>query len=890
MGSVPEPSGFTFAALLRQLRTGAGLTQEELAAAAQLSPRSISDLERGINLTARRDTARLLADALQLTGAARTGFEAAARGQVPPGSARPADASASGVAVATRTLPRDTGAFTDREPELQQLRAAAARAAGTGGVVQVYAIGGMAGVGKTAFAVHAAHILAAEFPDGQIFLPLHAHTPGQPPVDPADALASLLLTAGVAAGQIPPGLEARSRLWRDHVAGRRMLLAFDDTAGHEQIRPLLPGTAGSLVLVTSRRHLTALEDAQTISLDILPAGEAAELLIRLAGRTGLSSADPAVREIARLSGYLPLPIGMLARQLHHHPAWTAAELAADLAAARDRLDFMQAENLSVAAAFNLSYQDLTPGQQQMFRRLGLHPGTEVDAYAAAALDGSDLPAARRTLSSLYDHYLIAEPARGRYRLHDLMREHARALAAGDPAADNNAAADRLLGYYLDTARVADRQLARRTPTILPAAIDREAAHVPDLSTREDSVAWMGAERRTLHATISYAAGHDRLAQAVALSAAMHGYLRFKGHWDQALALHNLALDCARQAEDRSGQAGALTDLGDIHYAMRNYALAGESLTQALQLYRELGNRLGEAHALTELSTVRHLTGDNLAAAGGLNDAVRLYRKLGDRRGEANALSRLGNVQLATGEYRAGAAGLALALRLYRDLGDRLGEAHAVNDLGALQQAIGSYPAAVADHTRALRLYRELGDRRGEANALSDLGAAYQAIGEHAAAAEKLAQALELYRVQGDRLGEAVALGHLGAEQLATADYRSAVASQKEALALYRAVGNLAGEAESLINLGDARLAAGEPDQARDQYQQARTIVIGIASPLADARALEGIGRCHLLQGQLADGTAALRQALAIYRRIGSPGADRIQQLLSVQEPGRISAP
>jgi tetratricopeptide (TPR) repeat protein/transcriptional regulator with XRE-family HTH domain len=887
MGSVPEPSGPTFAALLRQLRTGAGLTQEELAAAAQLSPRSISDLERGINLTARKDTARLLADALNLTGATRNGFEAAARGHGPAGSVLAPDATAGGIAAATRTLPRDTGSFTGREPELRQLRAAAARATDTGGVVEVYAIGGMAGVGKTAFAVHAAHILAAQFPDGQIFMPLHAHTPGQAPVAPADALASLLLTAGVAAGQIPPGLEARSRLWRDHVAGKRLLLAFDDTAGHEQVRPLLPGTAGSLVLVTSRRHLTALEDAATISLDTLPADEAAELLIRLAARTGLRSADPAVREIARLSGYLPLAIGMLARQLHHHPAWTAAELAADLAAARDRLELMQAENLSVAAAFNLSYQDLTLGQQQMFRRLGLHPGTDVDAYAAAALDGSDLAAARRALSSLYDHYLIAEPARGRYRLHDLMREHARTLAAGDPA-DDDAAADRLLGYYLYAARAADRHLARRIPAGSAAVIDPRPAHVPGLSTRADAVAWMSAERLNLHAAVSYAAGHDRLAQAVALPAAMHGYLRFKGHWDQALALHDLALSGARQADDRSGQASALTDLGDIHYAMRNYALADASLTQALQLYRDLGHRLGEAHALTELSTVRHLTGDNPAAACGLGDAVQLYRELGDRRGEANALSRLGNVQRATGEYRAGAAGLSLALRLYRDLGDRLGEAHAVNDLGALQQAIGSYPAAVADHTQALGLYRELGDRRGEANALSDLGAAYQAIGEHAAAAEMLAQALELYRVQGDRLGEAVALGHLGAEQLATADYRSAAASQQQALALYRAVGNLAGEAESLINLADARLADGDPGQAHDHYEQARAIAASIASPLADARALEGIGRCHLVQDQPADGAAALHRALAIYQRIGSPGAERVQRLLGEQEPGRVS--
>ena len=239
-----------------------------------------------------------------------------------------------GVAATTRTLPRDIASFTGRQQELQVLVDAAAGAAGPGGVVGIHAIGGMAGVGKTAFVVHAAHRLADRFPGGQIFLPLHGHTPGQRPVDPADALASLLLALGLPAAQIPPGVEARTALWRDRLAGRPLLLVLDDAASSEQVRPLLPGTGGSLVLVTSRRHLSALEDATAISLDTLPPGEAAGLLVRLAARPGLRPADPAVRELIRLCGYLPLAIGMLARQLHHHPAWSAAGRAAELAAAQ----------------------------------------------------------------------------------------------------------------------------------------------------------------------------------------------------------------------------------------------------------------------------------------------------------------------------------------------------------------------------------------------------------------------------------------------------------------------------------------------------------------------------------------------------------------------------
>jgi transcriptional regulator with XRE-family HTH domain len=290
-GALAEPGAF--GALLRSLRIAAGLTQEELAEAAELSVRAVSDLERGVNQTARKETARLLAGALRLAGSALAGFEALARGRPPVAAGFAGDPSGSshplisgGAATVTRTLPRDISSFTGREEALAALTATAL----IGGVLGIHAIGGMAGVGKTAFAVHAAHLLSGEFPDGQFFLPLHGHTPGQRPVDPAEALASLLLTAGMAAARIPPDLEDRVALWRDHLAGRRVLLVLDDAVSSEQVRPLLPGGSGALVLVTSRRHLTALDDARTISLDTLPPAEAAELLVRLAGRPGLTPA------------------------------------------------------------------------------------------------------------------------------------------------------------------------------------------------------------------------------------------------------------------------------------------------------------------------------------------------------------------------------------------------------------------------------------------------------------------------------------------------------------------------------------------------------------------------------------------------------------------------
>jgi hypothetical protein len=323
-------------------------------------------------------------------------------------------------------------------------------------------------------------------------------------VDPEDALASLLLTAGVPAGQIPPGLEARMALWRDRLAGQQLLLVLDDAASSEQVRPLLPGAGGGLVLVTSRRHLSALEDATALSLDTLPPGQAAALLVRLAGRAGLSPAAPAVADITRLCGYLPLAIGMVARQLHHHPAWSVTGRAAELGAARDRLELMATENLSVAAAFDLSYSDLTGDQQRLFRRLGLHPGAEVDGYTAAALDGTGLAAARRGLEGLYDQYLLSEPAARRYRMDDLIREYARALA-GRADADRDQATERLLEYYQYTAARADALITRQARPAPAAAEGPVPAAVPALANRVQALAWARAERPSLIAVAALGA-------------------------------------------------------------------------------------------------------------------------------------------------------------------------------------------------------------------------------------------------------------------------------------------------------------------------------------------------------------------------------------------------
>jgi tetratricopeptide (TPR) repeat protein/transcriptional regulator with XRE-family HTH domain len=843
--TVAEQPGSGFAGLLRQLRTEARLTQEELAEAAGLSPRSVSDLERGVHLTARKDTAGLLAGALGLAEPARTLFVAAARGrgtvaevlaaarEVAPGTAP---------AAATRTLPRDTVSFTGRGHELARLLEALTLKAADGVVLGIHAIDGMAGIGKTTFAVHAAHRLAGGFPDGQFFLPLHAHTAGQRPVHPADALASLLLTAGVSAPRIPPGLEARAALWRDHVADKKILLLLDDAAGHEQVRPLLPGTPGSLVLITSRGRLAALEDAAQISLDILPPDDAATLLARLTARPGMGAGDSAVGEITRLCGYLPLAIGMLASQLRNHPVRTEAGLAAELAAARDRLALMHAENVSVGAAFGLSYTDLTPGPRRLFRRLGLVPGPSIDAYAAAALDGTTLAIARRHLDELYDQHLLAEPAPGRYQLHDLLREHARSLAATDDPAESDTATGRLLDYYLHTTLAAGRHFNpwtsayRRPPPGLP------PAEAPGLSTLGEAGAWLEAERANLHAAADSAADSGRSPHAIALTAAMSGFLIARGHWrhwDQSVALYQTALAAARRT----------------------------------------GDRLGEADTLAELSIVQRETGDYPVAAANLARALALYGDAGDLPGQANVLNQRGFLHVLTGDYPAATADQQQALALARRAGDRLAEGSALNHLGLMQHLTGDYPAAVASQQQALALFRDLGNLFGQAYSLNDLGVVQQERGDHAAAAASQQQALALFRDLGNPFGQAQALNDLGLVQQETGDHAAAAASHQQALTLFTDLGNRLGQAEALNRLGELAARTGDTLQARDHHAQALAIARDLSAAPEEARALEGLGLSHLRDGNPGQATAHLRQALAIYQRIGAPAARRVEQTI-----------
>ena len=765
--------------------------------------------------------------------------------------------------MATRTLPRDIATFTGREAEIDQVMRALTDSVGPGSVVSIHAIDGMAGVGKTAFAVHVAHRLAPRFPDGQLFVRLHAHTPGQPPVDPAEALATLLLNNGIAPEQLPESLEARTNLWRDRMAEAKVLLLLDDAAGHEQVRPLLPGSEGSLVLVTSRRRLLALDDVACISLDTLSPDEAARLFIRLAARSDIQSAAHAVTDIIRRCGNLPLAIRIVAAQMASHPAWTVDGLAAELAA-QSRVALMQAENTSVTAAFDLSYERLTADQQRLFRRLGLHPGSDFDAYAAAAIDDTDLVTARRRLNELYDYHLLDEPVQGRYRFHDLIREHASALVDHGPPTENEAALHRLLDYYQRAATIADQAIQEHgtQPSRNPG--DYDAPVPPDLSAHAAAQAWLETERFNLAAAIGYAAAHHYAQVAACLSHGISSFARNKGYWEQTLALQKAALMCARDAGTPSDQIHILNDMAILQRQKGDLAAAAASAVEALQLSDAVNDRDAKAMAFARLGMAQFLSGARQDAITSMTKSLDLYRHLSDPAGLADCLLGLGEVQHDCNDQEAALASYEEALNLFRDLNSRYGMAHALNGIGMVQSARHDDVGAAASFQESLRLFRDRGDPRGEATVLINIGAVQDEREEYAAAMASWKQALKLFRRLGSPLGKSKALYNLGYIKCLSGDYLASISNFTEALELFRELGDKARTAEALYGLGRANSEAGNLAEAVARLTEALEICLELEDQTDAAATLATLGITHERAGRSDDALAAYDQAITLF--------------------------
>jgi tetratricopeptide (TPR) repeat protein len=692
------------------------------------------------------------------------------------------------------SLPPAAAAFTGRDEELNKVTALVAGAARAGGVVAVHAIDGMAGMGKTALAVHAAHVLRAWFPDRQLFIDLHAHTPGREPVRPEDALAGLLAAAGVDTRFLPDDLDGRAAMWRDKMAGQRALLVLDNAANTKQVAPLLPGDGGCLVLVTSRRHLGDLPGAVTpVPLDVLTPLQAAQMFTLLAPRAADSPGE--VTEVVRLAGFLPLAISLLARLFARHQSWTLADLAAETKAS---LLNLTAEHESVAAAFEVSYRHLDPARQRFFCLLGLHPGTTIEPYAAAALAGTNLNEAAGLLDTLHGEGLLTETGHRRYRMHDLLRRYARDHAAA--AGSSQRAVERLLDYYQYTAARADALIALQTQPGPPLAAPTGLLVAPDLGDADQALAWARADRPSLLACLDDATRTGQHARVIALTAGIAGLLRRDGPFADAITPLIAAAQAASHLGDRLGRAKALNHLGDVRRRMGDHQGAAQALEQALEIYRDLGDRLGQANALTNLGPTLQLMGDYPAAAQGLEQALEIYRDLGDRLGQANALLYLG-MPWMTGEYQGATQALEQALGVFRDLGDRTGQANALLYLGTTRRRTEDYRGAAKALQQALHIFRDLGSRTGEATTLNEKGNLHRVWGEITQAEGCHLQALELARAITIFWDEAHALAGLGRCAMTNGHTTQAEVLLRQALEIFQRIGTA--EAPALLAELDA---------------------------------------------------------------------------------------
>ena len=679
-----------------------------------------------------------------------------AAGQEPPAGTAPRDAGQGEHPRRANFLPYDPPDFAGRAAELGQL---APPQHGGGGTVTISAIDGMAGIGKTALAIHAAHRLASGFPDGQLFVDLQAHTTGQAPLEANAALGILLRQLGVPAENIPAAVTARAALWRAELAERRVLVVLDNAAGMHQVQPLLPGASSSLIMITSRRRLTGLDGAQALSVDLLPAKDAVDLFTQIVGDRAKAEPD-AVLTVLELCGLLPLAVRIAAARLQHRPQWSVEYLAGRLRDQGRRLAELSTSERSVAAAFGMSYQQLEPDQQCMFRLLGLHPGRDIGADAAAALAGITPEAAEVLLEDLLDVHVLLQHEPGRYTFHDLLRQHARGtVSGGENAGARHDALTRLLDHYLYTASTAVDLVYPYSKQLRPRIPEPETTTVR-LTGAADATAWLDAERANLIAAGIHAAERAWPAHASHLAATLHRYLDDHAHHTDALVLHLQALHASRRCGDKAAEVHALLNLSVTHWRQGGYEQATELSQQALDLSRATGERLGEARAWYRLGAEYLRQRDYDRALDCYQRSLDVNRQIGERLGEANVLGNLGLVYERQGRYEQAHAHHRQALKLYRRLGALGGEATTLSNLGLVYRRQGRYEQARAHHRQALDLFGELGYQRDQAEALNGLGEAARAMGDPAQAIDDHGTALALARTAGSRPEQARAQGGL----------------------------------------------------------------------------------------------------------------------------------
>ena len=739
-------------------------------------------------------------------------------------------------------LPPDVPGFTGRAEELAELDDVLARSARQPTAMVISALAGTAGVGKTALALHWAHRVVERYPDGQLYLNLRGYDPDQP-MSTLDSLAALLDGLGVPAAGLPLDVAERAARYRSEIAGRRILVVLDNAGSVEQVRPLLPGTPTALVLVTSRDQLAglvAVHGARRVGLDLLPAGDAVELLRELIGRR-VAAEPAAAAALAQACVRLPLALRVAAELAASRPGTSLADLVAELGHRQRRLDLLDAggdPRAAVTSVFSWSYRHLPAAAARTFRFAGLHPGPDLDGYAAAALAGVELAGAQRSLDQLARAHLMTAGPGGRYDMHDLLRGYAAGLAAAaDPEPERQAALGRLFDFYLATAAAAVDLLypaeAHRRPKIPP-----PATPTPPLADPDAALAWLNTERPALVAVASRAAAHGWPAHAIKLSPILYRYLAGGSDTD-ALTIHSHASLAAKQLGDLAGQAQALIGLGVTHGQLGRWEQAAEHHRQALALYQQAGDLTGQGRALGNVGSANHRLGRYQQAADYFEQARALFERSGDRIGLAQALDSLSRAELRLGRYQQAAEHAEQAVGVHRAAGDQQGEAEALSALGDVLLDTGKLPAATEHFQQALAIYRQFGHKAGEATTLTRVGDAHTAMGLPAEAGEQHRAALAIYAEIGDRDGEPWAYNGLGEAAQAAGDPAAALAQHTDAHTAARTTGARHQLARAHVGIGVAQQALGNPADAADHFRHALAIYTDLGAPEADG------ARAHL---------------------------------------------
>ncbi|WP_306204728.1 AfsR/SARP family transcriptional regulator [Actinoplanes sp. RD1] len=715
-------------------------------------------------------------------------------------------ATAGAPAPGPEQLPVDVSSFTGRQDELAALDAFEA------GVVVV---SGTAGVGKTALVTRWAHRRRTRFPDGQLYANLHGYGPDEP-TGPAEALTGFLRALGVAPQDIPVETERLAADFRTRVSGRRMLIVLDNAATVGQLRPLLPGAPGCLVLITSRDSLGGLvvrDGARRLDLDLLPTADAVALLSALVGPGPVAE----LTELAGLCARLPLALRVAAELAQSRTGEPLSGLIAELAGEQDRLDRLDPGGdpySAVRAVFSWSMHHLSEPAFRLFALLGRHPGADFDAYAAAALTGGDLTATRRALDELARAHLIRREPGGRFGMHDLLRAYAHGLLR-----DDEAAADlrRLYHHYLAAAAAAVTTLYHSFGGRAP-AVEPSGTVLPPLADRPGALAWFDRELSTLLAVTARTADNDPPGIAARLPAVVQDYL-LSGRYADGLTMCELGLRAARMAGDTMAAARLEQALAVLNLHLGRTAIGVRHEETTLVLLRQHGDAVNEGRMLCHLGDVRKSRCEYQSAADYYARALGVFRREGYRNGIAGSMTSMGNVLRRMGRRRQSIAFHEYALRLFREAGDVAGTCIALHNLGHTQADLGLLRPALANQREAMQHARDVGHLTTQAVVLNAIGAILGRLGDRAAAADHHRRALERCRELGEQRFVAAALTGLGDTARAAGQPREALAHHTAALHAARA-GNWRDE-QALANAGLAADHAALGDEIRAaQYRAA----------------------------------------------------------------------